>query len=159
MIRKKWLNGAILTSVAALGLSTAQAAETVGTDLIVSALVIDVCAVVATPVVFGDVGLTDVNANGTLVITCTNSGSFDVALDGGDADDISARVMSEVGGETLGYQLYTEDTLTTVWGDGTTGEVVTTTGPVATLTVYGETTTTPTVLGAYTDTVGVTVTY
>ena len=64
-----------------------------------------------------------------------------------------------MGGETLGYQLYTEDTLTTVWGDGTTGEVVTTTGPVATLTVYGETTTTPTVLGAYTDTVGVTVTY
>ncbi|MDA8708694.1 spore coat U domain-containing protein [Hellea sp.] len=141
-----------------IGAGTASAQDATGT-LNVNATVLNVCTVTTSPVVFGQVGLTDVSANGTISVACTIAVPFDVALDGGGSGDITARQLENTAGDVFGYQLYTTADNTVVWGDGTNGDTVAGSGPQATLTVYGATTSGPVAPGTYTDDVTVTVTY
>ena len=137
----------------------AFAAQTTGT-LNVEATVLNTCAVATSPVVFLNVGLASVQANGSVTVTCTNSGSFTVELDGGGSADIANRTLSHTTlSGSFNYQLYLDSGRTTVWGDGVTGSTQSGTGPSDTLIVYGETTSTPILAGSYADTVQVTVTY
>jgi len=142
----------------ALASSNAIAAESTGT-LVVEATVTNVCSVATTPVTFGEVGLTNVNGNGSIAVTCTVFSPFAVALDGGTTADINDRKMDNGLGDTIDYQLYTDAANTTVWGDGTVGSTVSGVGPTQTLTVYGATSSGPEAAGAYSDSVTVTVTY
>lgn len=152
---KKLLAGAALVICG----QTAHAATATGT-LDVQATVLNTCVVTTSPVVFSNVGLDEVTANGSVTVNCTNTSAFTVALDGGDAGDIAARTLTHATLPTsFEYQLYTDAGFTTVWGDGVTGSQANGTGPSQTLTVYGRTTTTPDEAGAYSDEVQVTVTY
>lgn len=148
-----------LTALCALAAPLAAADEASGT-LNVTATVLNTCAVTTSPVSFVNVGLETTTANGSVTVTCTNSDGFTVALDGGDAADISARTLShDTETASFTYQLYTDAGFTTVWGDGTTGSTNAGTGPSDTLIVYGQTTGTPQVAGTYSDSVQVTVTF
>lgn len=139
--------------------NTAHAAQATGT-LHVQATVLNTCVVATTPVVFANVGLTAVTANGGITVNCTNSDPVSIALDGGTSGDISARELTHSSvATTFTYQLYSNPGRTTVWGDGVTGSAYSTSGPSQSLTVYGETTGTPDTAGSYTDQVQVTVTY
>ncbi|KCZ55331.1 hypothetical protein HY29_12405 [Hyphomonas beringensis] len=135
-------------------------ADTATGNLQVQAVVLNTCAVATLPVVFADVGLTSTTANGTITVTCTNTGGFTVALNGGGSGDIAARELSHLTEtSSFEYQLYTDAGFSTVWGDDSTGSTVSGTGPLDVLTVYGQTTSTPEIAGSYSDSVQVTVTF
>lgn len=142
-------------------------AATTTTNLAVSAVVIAVCAVDATPLAFGNYSATapsPTDSTATVTATCTSGVSYTIALDAGTGSGatMTTRKMTS-GANTLDYSIYTDSNHTTVWGDGTSS--TTTQGATAGLspdnyTAYGRLTAgqqTPT--GAYTDTVTVTLTY
>lgn len=152
---KKLMAGIVLAVCA----HSAHAATATGT-LDVQATVVNTCSVSTAPVVFSNVGLSQVDATGSITVNCTNTSGFSVRLDGGNSGNINARKLNH---DTLpasfDYQLYTDAGFNTVWGDGTTGGVGSGTGPTQTLTVYGRTMSTPDTAGAYSDEVEVTVVY
>lgn len=106
-----------------------------------------------------------VTANGSVTISCSGNRSFTISLSAGQSNSYAPRYMASGSTAThLDYNLYTDSTYTTVWGDGT-GSTATVPGSVqnssASFTIYGEipapqTTVVP---GAYTDTVTMTVSY
>jgi len=103
-----------------------------------------------------------IDKTSTITVTCTKDAAFHIGLDGGSANDINARVMSDGNGNTVGYQLYTDSGRTDVWGNtvGTDAMAETGTGTSQDITVYGEVpaqNTPP--AGNYSDTVAVTVTF
>ena len=93
-----------------------------------------------------------------------NSATFDITISAGGSADQVNRAMTGPGGATLAYNLYTDATLGTIWGDGTAGTgVVQENGQD--ITTIGSTTITGRILlgdaqvaaaGLYTDTVTVT---
>jgi spore coat protein U-like protein len=112
---------------------------------------------------FGTAGplTTKVDTTSTINVTCTKGAIFSVGLDGGSANNVNARVMSDGSGNTVGYQLYSDSGRTTVWGN-TAGSMPseTGTGTSQDITVYGEVpvqNTPP--AGDYSDIVAVVVTY
>jgi spore coat protein U-like protein len=116
---------------AALGVAlggVAHAAQTTGT-LTVTARMGGICLLnffaAPTTVAFGTYTPTTGNrdATGTMQIRCANGIPFTIALNGGGSGNVTARQMSATGlpAEKLDYQLYTDATRTTVWGDGTGG--------------------------------------
>lgn len=126
------------------------------------------CTVTASPVSFGTTqGLaTALAASGSLMVTCSNTMPYSIALNAGTTtgNTIAARSMS-LGGAGPGivsYQLYQDSGFTVVWGDGTSGAVYpgTGTGMAQSIPVHGRvpSQTTP-VSGTYQDTVTATVTY
>lgn len=102
-----------------------------------------------------------IDKTSTITVTCTKDATFSIGLDGGGSGDTTARVMSDGNGNTVGYQLYSESTRTTVWGN-VAGSMPSETGTGTSqgITVYGEVpaqNTPP--AGDYSDTVAVTVTF
>ncbi|HEX5961991.1 MAG TPA: spore coat U domain-containing protein [Rhodanobacteraceae bacterium] len=123
----------------------------------------DVSSVAPTSLDFGTQGLlaTAVNNTSTLTVTCTSGAAYNIGLDGGGSGNINARVMNN-GGNTIGYQLYSDSGRTTVWGNtiGTDTLASTGTGSAQSFTVYGQVPAQATPpAGVYNDTVNVTVTY
>ncbi|MEO6928900.1 MAG: spore coat protein U domain-containing protein [Casimicrobiaceae bacterium] len=131
----------------------------------VSAPVGKQCNVTPTTLDFGTVGLLIANTPGTSTIgvQCSSGSAYNVGLDAGlgGGGNINARQMA-LGANRIAYQLYSNTTRTTVWGNtvGTNTVAGTGNGNVQNLTVYGSVPaqTTPSA-GVYTDTVVVTVTY
>lgn len=148
---------------------TGASAATSDTTFLVSATVLDVCAVVASPLAFGNYTPSSPTPNditSTITVTCTAGLDYTIALDQGTTmgADITHRLMVDADDNTLGYGIYTDNTYGTVWGDGTS--TTSTVGPITGngtaqgRTVYGRITAGQYVpSGAYTDTVTVTVTY
>lgn len=103
----------------------------------------------------------NVDQTATISVTCTTGAAYNVGLDGGGGGNINARRMIN-GASTVGYQLYSNNARTTVWGVtiGTDTVSGAGNGTAQTLTVYGRVPpqTTP-VANVYNDTVNVTVTY
>lgn len=154
-----------------LGTSGAQAAIT--------------CSVSSTPLSFGPYNHQDLlptDSSSTVTIECQQTGltllaldqilPYDVALSTGGAASYSPRQLSN-GGNDLEYNLYTDLTYTTVWGDNTGGSV-SRSGTVlvpgclilicasgtALETVYGRLPASQIVpAGSYTDSITVTLTY
>ena len=100
---------------------------------------------------------------------CTNGSTYSVALNGGGTSggNITQRLMAS-GSNTLQYNLYTNSTHTTLWGDGTAGVTQPGTGAglatATSFTVYGLLPDSATNQAAvpsatYADTITVTVTY
>lgn len=125
------------------------------------------CSVAATDLVFPDRGFLDTNVtqSSTIDVTCPNTLPYTIALDGGlsGAADPTQRELT-LGGETITYGLFRDNTYTQPWGStsGPGGNVASGTGNGASQshTVYGrilaQTTPTP---GVYSDTIVVTVSY
>lgn len=155
-------------SAAAIALvSGAASAATATSTLSVSATVLKSCTVATTPVLFGNYDPTSATAKtgtGSVAVTCTSGTSYDVGLDAGAGTGatVASRKLT-LSSNTLNYALYSDSGYTSVWGVTIGTDVVHATAPVSlvnTHTVYGSI---PAgqgaTLGAYTDTVNVTVTY
>jgi spore coat protein U-like protein len=135
------------------------------TSFTVSATNVTQCSVSSTAVNFGSQGLLNANldATGTISLTCTNGAPYAIALNGGNsgASDPTQRKLVN-GANQATYGLYRDSARTSPWGStsGTNNQAGTGTGVSQNYTVYGrvppQTTPAP---GTYSDTVVVTLTY
>lgn len=148
-----------------VGSGSAIAATATGT-LGVTINITSGCVVDAGPntLDFGSTGAVigaNVDVQTTFNVTCDNTTTYTVALNGGVSGSITAREMRN-GANAVSYQLYTNTARTTVFGDGTNGITVagTGTGLAQAITVYGRVAPqTAPATGVYNDTVTITVTY
>lgn len=140
-------------------------AATAQTTFQVTATVVGTCSISATALAFGSYNPSSpsLNAANTVSITCTNGTSYSVALNAGSGSGTVANRLMTGSSATLGYNIYTDNTYSVVWGDGSGTSVPKTgtgSGVVQNLTGYGQIATgqyQP--AGNYTDTITATVTY
>jgi spore coat protein U-like protein len=104
---------------------------------------------------------TNVQATGTLSVTCTNGTPYSVALGEGsnNAGGGAAGRRMEAGGVLVPYQLYSDASRTVVWDDDAGVVAGTGSGSAQPLTVYGLVPSANFPAGNYSDTVTATVTY
>jgi len=146
------------------------AAATATSNLHVTITITSECLLgTVTDVNFGTHGVlsSDVTAQGSISVQCTNGQTYTLALDkgagaGADANTVDSRFMTLASGtDTIAYGLYKDSALTQQWGD-TGGNLFsgTGTGAAVAIPVYGKvpSQTTPSA-GTYNDTVVVTLTY
>lgn len=134
------------------------------------------CTVTTTSVLFANynpLAYGNTDSTGTVTVKCGGVAGllvpFTIALNQGGGSSITNRSLA-FGGNRLNYNLYIDNTYTTVWGDGTTGTLVAGgllldalgLSPGLVYTVYGripgrQVTTIPG--GPYVDSVSVTLTY
>ncbi|MGB8716481.1 MAG: spore coat U domain-containing protein [Rhodanobacteraceae bacterium] len=111
---------------------------------------------------FGTRTFADINISSTtdIKVKCTTGASYDVGLTAANGN--STRVMTGPGTD-IGYEMYSDASHSTVWGDtvGTDTVADTGNGTSQTHTVYGLVSSIPGTAsaGSYSDTVTVTVTY
>ncbi len=163
-----------IVSAFALGsasLSTAGYAATTFDNMIVSANVAMSCTVDAAPLNFNTYDPTSDTANDASAVitsTCTHGGSAKITLNQGAAaaagstDSVPLRQMhNATDSTTLAYSLYQNSDRSTVWGNtADTGVAFTATGGDDTSTVYGRIANGLVAnVGAYADSVSVTLTY
>ncbi|BCT93540.1 hypothetical protein LYSHEL_25640 [Lysobacter helvus] len=137
------------------------------------------CTITTTAVAFGvyDPQATGaLDGTGSVRLDCSNYGTVNVALDDGGATSYPARRMTTPSGpDLLGYQLYTDNARSIVWGDGATAATdtvncfigISSDGCVSTLfslratrTIYGRIPALQNVgIGNYSDTVRLTITF
>jgi spore coat protein U-like protein len=165
-----------LVAITVLGAAPSFAATTISTNVSVTASIASVCVFDTTPttaVAFGaynPLSGTDLDSTaGTIVARCTKNTAYSLALGvggGTGAAYSTGRFMSN-GTDDLEYNLFTDNTYTTVWGDGTdSSDTVdgTGTGIAAafnqTTTIYGRIPNSQNLSsGSYSDTVTVDLTY
>lgn len=74
----------------------------------------------AETIAFGNTSVTTpgaITAEGDIVVHCTNGTEYDLALDGGEALDVGARIMThDDDTDTIDYQLYQAADLVAPWG-------------------------------------------
>lgn len=133
------------------------------------------CSVSATSVSFGTynpLSASHTNSTGTVTVSCSLIGilsllvSYNINLSKGGSATFNPRRMTS-GANTLNYNLYTNSTRTTIWGDNTSGTSRISDGyllglgtTVRNYTVYGRVPALQNVAaGAYADTITVTVNY
>lgn len=158
----------IVGSLAGLLQWTHLQAASINTTFNVTANVLSTCSTVtANALDFNDYDpLTgaDKDATTTIDVTCTNGTPFTVKLNGGNTGTITQRKLKEdAGSDELNYNLYTDASRTTLWGDGSTGQTVTGTGTGTAVqeTVYGRISggQNDKSVGSYSDVITVTVDY
>lgn len=119
------------------------------------------CSVDAQPVSFGaydSLAMQPSDGVGTVHVTCDTSVDFTVALGTGNGT-VADRILMG-GADRLHYNLYTNASRTTVWGDGNSGADVGASGTSVNLPVYGRIPSLQRVpAGSYADSIVVTVTY
>ncbi|VVD34393.1 Putative secreted protein [Paraburkholderia dioscoreae] len=129
------------------------------------------CTVSASGVAFGNYNpLANANADGTgsVSVTCTGSATvtYTIGASTGSGAYLARKLVS--GSQTLNYNVYVDNTRTTIWGDGSSGtsllsgNVVATSGGAAQAsTVYGRISSGQATasVGSYSDILTVTVTY
>ncbi|MFK0378551.1 spore coat protein U domain-containing protein [Pandoraea sp. NPDC090278] len=109
----------------------------------VNVTVINKCTINATGLTFGpSTTLSNtLTAQGSLAVQCTNNDAYQILLSSGVSGQVGARTLKgQTFGATIPYQLYTNSTYATAWGDGTGGTstyVGTGTGLVVPITIYG----------------------
>ena len=145
------------------------AAATSTTTFSVSGTVVPTCSVSATALNFGAAIPNPINSNvdgqSTVTATCSTGAPYTIAMNlgtGAGATFPGGRRMTS-GASTLGYNLYTDPSRTTVWGDGTASSAVSSgagNGVAQPIAVYGRIPSGQTVAtGTYTDTITVTITF
>jgi spore coat protein U-like protein len=154
----------VMIALAILCSPAASSAATASATFNVTAAVVPTCLVSASTVAFGSYNGAQVDANGSVNVTCTNLAPYSVELDTGTGSSatIAVRKMTGPAGQTLTYGLYHDASRATVWG-GLAGLQAATgvgNGAAQTLTVYGRVfgAQVP-AAGAYSDTITVTVNY
>jgi spore coat protein U-like protein len=122
------ISAAIALALAAGGAQAATKSDTFN----VNASVAKNCLVDATDLNFAAYdGTALVDATSTVSAKCTKGTTFAFSLDGGSTGGgtISQRLLDgAVSADTLQYNLYTDASRSTLWGDGTTGVTVSDTG-------------------------------
>lgn len=158
-------NSAVAFLLAAL--TQAAHATTAQTSFSVTATVLASCTVSAGTLAFGNYTPTSgspADSTSTIDVTCTNGTTYTVALDGGATENnVGARAMSDANAHTLSYEIYTDASHATMWGDGT-GSTITKSGmgsgALQAITAYGRVPASQfAAAGNYADTVTVTVSY
>ncbi|MBQ1766983.1 MAG: spore coat protein U domain-containing protein [Aquincola sp.] len=136
-----------------------------------TATVVSACTVSGSLLNFGSAidalsAAVPVDASSTLAVQCTNTTPYAVSLsagvNAGGGTNFASRTMKN-GSHSMAYQLYTDASRATVWGDGTASSSQVTgtgSGSSQTLTIYGRIPSlTGAVPGTYSDTVTVTISY
>lgn len=150
------------------GFASAAIAAVATTTIPVTATVIDSCTVDAAPLAFGNYngisgGMLDAVA--TITPTCTSGTAYTVALDAGQGSAATqiARKLTGPDGAALNYGIFTDAARSTVWGDGTAGtgwKVGAGAGVAQPVMMYGRVPAAQAAMvGAYADTITVTLTY
>ncbi|VVE29406.1 secreted pili protein involved in motility and biofilm formation [Pandoraea iniqua] len=109
----------------------------------VNVTVVNNCTINATGLTFGPSSTlrNTLTAQGSLAVQCTNNDAYRILLNGGVSGQVGARTLKgQTLGATIPYQLYTDNTYATAWGDGTGGTSAylgTGTGAVASIPIYG----------------------
>lgn len=160
--------GVLLVSGFAMNASAATETANMTVDATISAN----CTISTTAVNFGAYDpivthkSTALTGTGSVTTTCTNGASAYITLGQGSnaatgSTDAAPERQMASGTDRLAYQLYSESTRTTVWGNtSTTGLADTGTGAESTKTVYGSVAAGQNMPAAtYTDTVVATVTF
>ncbi len=135
----------LLGAIAAPALASGSASTTMQVQITLVAS----CAISTSTLNFGSgVGLLSsaVTGNTTISVTCSNTTPYNVELDGGtvSGSTVSSRLMAGTAtgntGTTLGFQLYSNSGLSTVWGNnvGTNTVSGTGSGSAQSFTVYGQ---------------------
>lgn len=123
------------------------------------------CTVTSNEVNFGSYDVfsnSPLNASGTIKVRCTPaSTNYSISLNNGLNGPITDRRMrNSIGNGTLGYNLYTDATFATIWGDGTGGGVIVNGNKNQDFTVYGRIPPQQDVgVGNYSDVITVTVSF
>jgi spore coat protein U-like protein len=137
------------TALALGAVSGTQAASPQTADLNVTATVSANCTISTTAVAFGEYdpvvtnAATPVSATGKVSVTCTTGAPATITLGQGPDPGASSTDAAPVrrmksGSNYLSYNLYSENTYTTVWGNDASSDVDNTgTGANQDLTVYG----------------------
>jgi spore coat protein U-like protein len=135
-------------------------------SFLVSATVLNTCTVATTPLVFGNYTSAQVDQTNTVTVTCTVGTGYTLGLDAGAASGATVTTRAMTGGgsgtDTLPYFLYSDAGRTTNWGNSSGTWVSNTATLTPTIhTVYGRilASITSASVGAYTDTINITVTY
>lgn len=158
----------LAVSMSGAGFVASVSAATATTTIPVTATVIDSCTIISDPLPFGNYngisgGMLDVAA--TVSPVCTNGTSYAISLDAGVGvgATASSRTLTGPAGANLMYGIYTDAARTTVWGDGANGTVQKFglgIGSVQPIQMYGRIAAEQnSPVGAYSDTLTVTVTY
>ena len=110
----------IATAVALAVVGSAQAA-TKTASFNVTASVSKNCIISANPLALGTFdGTNDLTASSTIAVRCTSGTSYFVDLSTGASASFAGRTMTN-GTDTLVYNLYTDGTYSSIWGDGSGG--------------------------------------
>ena len=152
-----------------LAFAGAAQAATKTASFTVSATVGKNCTISAANLALGEfVGDNNLTAQSDITVRCTNGTAVSIALDDGVTGTYAGRRMVGPGGNSLVYNLYTDNTYAAVWGDDTgTTDVVGGSGTgmanALTRTVYDRLLAADNVgaveAGAYSDTIVATITY
>jgi len=158
------IRGLIIVIIGFLLWSHEVNAATVTTTFNVTATVVATCTVSATNMAFGNYQFTaSSDATSTINVNCTPTTQYKVGLSSGaNSANVTARLMSAGGSNTLAYFLYRDNGRTQNWGNtpGTDTVDQTGTGAAQNITVYGRINSGAiSVPGNYSDTVTVTVTF
>ena len=154
--------------IALVGTPTAAQAATATANLSVSATVINNCVINTSAVAFGNydpVGTNaaaDLNATGTVTISCTKGSTATIGLGLGSNASGAVRRMTDGSGNFLTYELYQEVGHSTVWntGAGLLSPAAAPSKAARNFTVYGAVTSNQDITaGSYTDTVVATVNF
>ena len=134
------------------------------TTMAVTATVVSTCGITASPLAFGSYVMGQTDAGTSVVVTCTNGTTYTVSLSAGvgASATVGARKMTGPTSQTLTYVIYSDAGRTTVWGDtiGTNTVAGTGNGTPQGISAYGRIAASQTSgVGAYADTVTVTLTY
>jgi spore coat protein U-like protein len=148
----------------------ASEAATKNDSFLVTASVSKNCIITAPDLNLGVFdGTNDLTASSTISINCTSGTTFNVDLSTGSSATYAMRTLVN-GTDTLNYNLYSTNTYTAVWGNGTGGTVRgagtgqgMAAGQVQSLTVYGRLLASDNTgafgAGSYSDTIVATITY
>ena len=145
------LKRAILSAIV-LGfaiLATQSHADTGTSNMSVSATIKHSCSIETTPMAFGAYdgvvanASTALDAMATVISSCTSGAAALITMNAGNSagsgsDDVPVRRMTSEAGDYLVYQVYSDVSRETVWGNtDPTGVALTGTGVPQSLTVYG----------------------
>lgn len=110
---------ACVAVAATMAFGSVSAAEAIGT-LSVSALVVQTCVVVATPLVMGSYTAADLTVPGLITVTCTaGNGTYQIGLGKGvNGNSVTDRKLkSSLTTDTLNYGLFRDSGYTANWGE------------------------------------------
>jgi spore coat protein U-like protein len=156
---------ALAAAAMALGLSSAQATyyNSASGTLSVSLTVVSSCSVGTSTMDFKQSSLSsNADVTGAISVTCGSGTPYSITLgDGGHPIGVGLRQMTTTanGGGSLEYYLYTDSNRTNAWS-GTTAVSGTGTGAAQSIPLYGRVpAAVGAVLGTYSDSVQITVSY
>ncbi len=154
---------ALAIAVALCGVSSSGLAATATAPMAVTAIITNLCSVNTVALAFAELSLVGVtNSTGAVNVTCTIGGTYTVSLDSGlHATGSQRNLTSLLSNNVLSYNVYSDSARSIPWLAASPNVVTGIgTGLPQPLIVYGQIPANQTiVVGAYLDTIQVTVTY